>query len=143
MLALLMVSAKSDNAHDLMIVDLAVPASLTPTATSGIVYFTIMNHGPEDDDLLSVTTPVAPSATLHESYQDGDVAKMRDLETIDVPPGSLVKLQQGSKHVMLTGMPSPLKKGDKVVLNLVFAKAGTINVEAIVGDAVTGHVHAE
>lgn len=143
MLALLIVPAKSENAHNLMIIDLAIPASLTPTATSGIVYFTIMNHGPVDDDLLTVSTPTATSATLHESYQDGDVAKMRDLEAVDVPPGGLIKLQQGGKHVMLMGLRSPFKKGDKVMLKMVFAKAGEIKVEATVGDAVTGHVHAE
>ncbi len=142
-LALLIWPAKGGNAHDLMIIDVAVPASLTPLSKSGIIYFTIMNHGPIDDDLISVSTPAAASATLHESYQDGDISKMRDLETVDVPPGALVKLEQGGKHVMLTGLPSPLKKGDKLMFKLVFAKAGTMEVEAIVGDAVTGHVHAE
>lgn len=143
MLALLAWPAKSENVHDLMIMDVSVPASLTPSATSGIVYLTIMNHGVVNDDLLSVTTPAAASATLHESFQEGDVAKMRDLEGIDVSPGSSVKLEQGGKHIMLMGLQAPLKKGEKFMLNLVFAKAGEIKVEATVGDAVTGHVHTE
>jgi periplasmic copper chaperone A len=142
-LALLAWPAKGAEPHDLMIVDLAVPASLTPNATSGIVYFTIMSHGNVEDQLIAVSTPIAKSATLHESYQEGDIAKMRELKSIDVIPGRLTKLEQGGQHVMLTGLNSPLKKGDKVLLNLVFAKAGEIEVEATVGDTVSGHVHTE
>lgn len=141
--ALLAWPAKGAEPHDLMIVDVAVPASLTPNAKSGIVYFTLMNHSTTDDQLLSVSTPIAASATLHESYQEGDVAKMHDLEIINLPPGSMVKLEQGGKHVMLMGLQAPLKKGDKIMLNLVFRKAGEVKVEAIVGDAVIGHVHAD
>lgn len=141
--ALLALPVKGSLAHDLMIVNVAVPASLTPGATSGIIYFTVMNHGPEDDKLVSVSTPVATSAMLHESYQDGDVAKMRMLPDVDIPPGGFVKLEQGGKHVMLTGLTSPLKKGDKITVTVTFEKAGPLRVEATVGDPVTGQVPSE
>jgi periplasmic copper chaperone A len=139
--ALLAWPAKANDVQHIMITDVAVPASLTPTATSGVAYFTIMSHGKELEQLISVSSPSAKTATLHESYQENDVAKMRELVAIDVTPGRLTKLQQGGQHVMLTGLTAPLKKGDTVVFNLVFATAGEMKVEAIVGDAVTGHVH--
>jgi periplasmic copper chaperone A len=132
----------SENPH-VMIMDISVPASLTSQATSGIVYFSIMNHGTTDDTLLSVATPAATSASLHESYQDGDIAKMRDLASVTVPADSTVKLEQGGKHVMLTGLKRPMKPGDDITLQLVFAKAGVLNVEAKVGAAVSGHIHAD
>jgi periplasmic copper chaperone A len=142
-LALLTASAKSAGTHDMMILDVKVPASLTPNATSAVAYFTIMSHGTVEDALMSVSTPVASNATLHESYRDGDIAKMRELVSIDVTPGRLVKLEQGGMHVMLTGLKSPLKKGDEIVLSLTFAKAGEIQVKATVGEAVAGHVHTD
>jgi periplasmic copper chaperone A len=140
-LALLSLPAKGQSPHDLMIVNAQAPAALVPTATSGIVYFTIMNHGPKADALLAVSTPRAKSATLHESYQDGDIAKMRDLERIDVPPGGFVELKQGARHVMLTGLAQPLKEGEGLVLELLFEKAGKLPVKVTVGKPTTGHNH--
>jgi periplasmic copper chaperone A len=141
-LALLVLPAKAQDAHDLMIVNAAAPASLVPTATSAAVYFAIMNHGPVEDELVSVASPQAASATLHESYMEADVAKMRDLASIDVPPGGMVELKQGARHVMLTGLSKPLKEGDELVLELTFAKAGKVPVKITVGKAVTGHTHS-
>jgi periplasmic copper chaperone A len=141
--ALLSWPAKANDHHHIMITDVIVPASLTPTASSAVAYFTIMSHGNEEDKLISVSSPSAQNTSLHESVQENDVAKMRELPSIDVIPGRLTKLEQGGQHVMLTGLAAPLKKGDTVVLNLVFAIAGEIKVDAIVGDAVTEHVHGD
>jgi periplasmic copper chaperone A len=140
-LASLGLFAKAQEPHDLMIVNASAPASLVPTATSAAVYFAIMNHGPVDDELLSVTTPRASSATLHESYIEADVAKMRDLKSIDVPPGGFVELKQGARHIMLTGLSAPLKEGDVLELELIFEKAGKVPIKISIGKAVPDHNH--
>jgi periplasmic copper chaperone A len=141
-LALLGLPAKGQDAHDLMIVNVTAPAALVPTATSGIVYFAIMNHGPTADALVSVSTTRAKSATLHESFLEGDIAKMRDLERIDVPPGGFVELKQGGRHVMLTGLAAPLKQGEEVQLELMFEKAGKLQLKVKIGAPAIGHDHS-
>jgi periplasmic copper chaperone A len=140
-LALFSLPAFAQTSHDLMIVNAFAPAPLVPTAQAAAVYFTVMNHGPEDDELLSVSTPAATSATLHTSVLENDVWKMRPLTSIDIPPGALVQLVPGARHVMLTGLKAPLKEGDNIALRLLFEKAGTIDVTIPVGKAVQGHEH--
>ncbi len=67
-------------ASDIMVMNAMARASLTPVAKSGAVYFSIMNHGADDDVLVSISTPIATSAEVHETKMDGDVMQMRALE---------------------------------------------------------------
>lgn len=141
-LALLVVPAKAQNAHDIMIVNAMAPASLTQSATSAAIYFGVMNHGPTDDVLLSATTPRANAALLHENYQEGDVMKMRELTSLAIPKGGFVELQPGSRHLMLTGLTSPFKPGEVIPLELKFEKAGVVKLDVKVGKAAAGHIHS-
>ena len=144
MLALLAHPAKPPawaDASDLMIVNVQAPASLVPTAKTAVIYFAIVNHGPESDRLIAVSTPAAKSASLHESVADGDVMMMRELQAIDVPSGGFVELKQGAIHVMLTGLVAPLIKDEMIELSLTFEKSGVIPVKVKIGDKVSGHLH--
>jgi periplasmic copper chaperone A len=131
-LASLVGTAKAGEATDLMIVNVELPASLVPTATSGVLYFTVMNHGAVDDELISVATPRAKSAMLHENRMEGDVMKMEMLMSIDIPPGGTVTLDKGGRHVMLTGLDAPLKDGEVVPVELTFENAGVVRIDAVV-----------
>ncbi len=41
------------------------------SAAPGVVYLTIENHGPQADRLLSLATPIARHASLHETIREG------------------------------------------------------------------------
>jgi periplasmic copper chaperone A len=140
-LAFIVLPAKAQQPHDLMVINMLAPASLTPTTTSGVIYFVVMNHGPDDDDLLAVSTPRAKAATLHTTIMDGDVMKMRALESVHIPPGGFVKFEAGGQHVMLTGLDAPLKAGEVIQLDLTFKKAGVMQMDVEVGKAAGGHIH--
>lgn len=131
-------------ASDIMVMNATARASLTPTAKTGAIYFSVMSHGTTEDRLLSISTPAASSAEVHETIVDGDVMKMRAIEGgLIIAPGKTYEMKPGGIHVMLMGLKAPLKKGDTVALELVFEKAGVVKVEAPVGDIGAGHDHGE
>jgi periplasmic copper chaperone A len=144
MLAAFLCTMQVAVASDIMVMNAMARASLTPMAKSGAVYFSIMNHGGVDDVLVSISTPVATSAEVHETKMDGDVMKMRALDKpLAITAGSTIKLEPGGFHVMLTGLKAPLKKGEIVALELTFEKAGVMKLDVPVGDVAVGHEHGD
>jgi periplasmic copper chaperone A len=131
-------------ASDIMVMNAMARASLTPVAKSGAVYLSIMNHGNTDDKLLSLSATKAATAEIHETTMDGDVMKMRALETaLNIPAGATVEMKPGGVHIMLTGLKAPMKKGDVVAVTLVFERAGPVKLDVPVGDVAAEHDHGE
>ncbi len=95
----------------------------------GVAYLTIVNDGIAPDRLLTVSTPAAKRASLHRSVIRDGIARMRLVDTIDIPPGAELALEPGGLHVMLMGLEAPLKRGQSFPLSLVFERAGEIDVE--------------
>jgi len=93
----------------------------------GVVYLTIKG-GDAGDTLLSASTPVAPKAELHESYEENGVMKMRPIASLPVAAGKMVMLKPGGYHIMLVGLTKALTPGETFPLTLDFAKAGDITV---------------
>ena len=70
--------------------------------------------------LVSVASPAAGVAEIHEMAMDGSVMKMRALPNgLELPAGKTVELKPGGYHVMLMDLKQPLKAGDVVPLTLV------------------------
>lgn len=86
--------------------------------------------------LLSVASPLAGVAEIHEMAMDGNVMKMRAVTAVDLPAGKTVELKPGGYHVMLMELKQPLKAGEAVPVTLVVEGAGgkreTIEVKAVV-----------
>jgi copper(I)-binding protein len=100
----------------------------------GVVYLTIIASG-SPDALTGVSSPIAPKAELHESYNDNGVEKMRPVASLPVTPGTPVMLKPGGYHIMLVGLMRALNAGDSFPVTLRFAKAGAITVTAMVEKA--------
>ena len=74
--------------------------------------------------LLSVSSPVAAYAEVHEMRMDGDVMQMRPLaDGLELPAGKPVALTPGGYHIMLMDLKSQLKVNTTVPLTLVFKDA--------------------
>lgn len=73
--------------------------------------------------LLSVSSPVAGVAEVHEMKMEGDVMRMRAVSALDLPAGQTVELKPGGYHVMLMNLKTPLLKDTTVPLTLVFKDA--------------------
>jgi periplasmic copper chaperone A len=135
MLAALLAFVQAVVAADITIVNAKARASLTPTATSGAVYFSVENKGSADEKLLAVITPAAASAMIHETTMVDNVMKMRMVEGgLVIPAGQTRDLATGGTHVMLMGLKAPLKIGDTIQLELLFETAGKITLQVPVGN---------
>src|SRR5690606_19701203 len=98
------------------------------------VYLTIVNAGPQADQLLGAKTPVAAEVGLHAVTIQGDIVRMRVAPVIPVPAEGRIILRPGAWHIMLTGLKSPLEKQTSFPLPLSFKKAGSVTVEIAVRD---------
>lgn len=76
---------------------------------------------PSASKLVSVSSPVAGVAEVHEMKLEGDVMKMRALTAgLDLPSGKPVELKPGGYHIMLMDLKLPLQKDTTIPLKLVF-----------------------
>lgn len=77
-----------------------------------------------ESTLVSVSSPVAGVAELHEMKMDGDVMKMRAVEGgLKLAPGKTLELKPGGYHIMLMDLKMPLRKDTTIPLSLVFKDA--------------------
>jgi len=74
---------------------------------------------PAASTLISVSTPVAGVAEVHEMKMDGDVMRMRPLaKGLELPAGKAVQLQPGGYHLMLMDLKLPLQKDTTIPVTL-------------------------
>ena len=109
-----------------------------PLSEYGVAYFNVSNSGQNDDTLLEIKIPgeIARSASIHDVIHDGEMMRMREVTNgKKIPAGETIKFQPSSSHIMLEGLPKPLKLDDKFTIELVFANAGNVPVEIWVEDA--------
>jgi copper(I)-binding protein len=130
-------------ANDVMVKGAFARASAFSTAKSGAVYMTLTNQSSAPDRLLEVTTDAAMNAEVHESSEKDGVATMRSVDGLEIPAGGSVDLKPGSYHIMLGSLKAPLKKGDMIMLQLKFERAGVVDVMVHVGDVAEEHAHTE
>lgn len=71
---------------------------------------------------ISASSPLTPSVEVHEMAIQGDVMRMRQVQSVDLPAGQAVELKPGGHHIMLMNLKSQVKEGDVVPLTLVFER---------------------
>ena len=99
-----------------------------PGQTSGAVYATLDNRGP-DDRLTGAATDRAAMAMIHKSETVDGVARMRMAGDVPIASGSTVVLAPGGTHIMLEGLKAPLVAGETLPLELRFASGGAHKVD--------------
>ena len=82
-----------------------------------------------NDKLLSVSAEVSKTVELHEMKMEGDVMRMRQVDSIALPAGKTVELKPGGLHIMFMGLKAPLKAGESFPMKLKFEKAGEVTVD--------------
>ena len=99
-------------------------------------FLQIENQGKQDDALLSASSPAAERVEIHSMSMQGDVMKMRAVDTLPVKAGEKITMQPGQGyHLMLMGLKKSLKAGEKIPVTLNFRDAGNIRVTADVVEA--------
>ena len=91
-------------------------------------YLKLDNKG-ADDRLVSASAAVSTAVELHVMKMEGDVMRMRQVDSIELPAGKTVELKPGGFHIMFIGLKAPLKAGDQFPMKLKFEKAGEVTVD--------------
>jgi copper(I)-binding protein len=105
---------------------------MPPTAPTAAVYFIIHNKGASADRLLSVETPVAGKAEMHEHIDQNGLMKMQQVQFVTVPAGGEATFAPMAYHVMLFNLKQQGKDGERFPLTLHFEKAGEVTVQVAV-----------
>lgn len=101
-------------------------------ATVGVAFMEIRTEPGTADKLVSASSPAAGRVEIHTHIKDGDVMKMRRVDSLDLEPGNSRVLRPSGEHIMMFDLKQPLNEGDLIRLTLVFEKAGAIEVEGTV-----------
>lgn len=126
--------AQTHQAGDLTI-DRPFARATVSGQASAAAYITVENKGRSGDRLVSASTPAAKSVELHTMSRDGDIMRMREVKDIPVAAGTSVAMKPGDGyHLMLMGLKSPIKTGDKFPMTLTFEKAGKVDISVSVED---------
>jgi copper(I)-binding protein len=110
-----------------------------PGAKVGVGYMEIRNRGAQPERLLGASSPLAQRVEMHVTRSEGDVMRMRQVQSFEIPAGERVEPGPGGGHLMLVDLARPLKKGERVPLTLRFERAGEIAVEMEVQELGSRH----
>ena len=110
-----------------------------PGAKVAVGYMEIGNVGSRPDRLLAATTPAAQRVEMHVTERDGEVMKMRQVETFEIPARERTTLRPGGAHLMLVDLARPLKKGERFTMKLRFERAGELEIELEVQELGSRH----
>jgi copper(I)-binding protein len=113
-----------------------MPAPSMDTMAAG--FFTVSNSGGADT-LNSVTSGLAKDVTLHSTKGGA----MEEEKSFAVPAKGSLDFASGGNHLMFEKLTHKPEQGEKVSVELHFAKTGTVKVEMPVKSATynpkTGH----
>jgi copper(I)-binding protein len=108
-------------------------------AKVGVGYMEIRNRGKQAERLLGASSPLAQRVEMHVTRREGEVMRMRQVESFAIPASERVQLRPGGGHLMLVDLARPLKQGERVPLTLRFERAGEVEIEMEVQEIGSRH----
>ena len=116
--------------------------------TVAAAFLSIINKGPDDDRLVTASSPLAERVELHGIKVVGADIEMRPLARgLAIHAGNTATLKPRGYHLLLLGVKAPLGKGSILPVTLTFEKAGAVTVEfaveeqGLIGEAVLHEEH--
>jgi periplasmic copper chaperone A len=96
-----------------------------PGQDSASIQLTITSK--KDAAIIDVASGSAQSGEIHTMVMEGDVMKMRAIESLPLPAKTPVTLGADGNHLMLIGLRAPLKAGRKLpfAVTVKFADGST------------------
>lgn len=114
----LLSSCSNEPGPPLVATDLELTAAMPGTSTSA-AYLTLTNNGDELIRITKVSSPQYGLIEIHESTVEGDIARMRQIDELEINPHGSVHLQRGGIHLM---MMRPMANISNVTLNFYDGK---------------------
>lgn len=106
-----------------------------PGQTNGAGYLEFKNTSGQTAALVSIKSDRAHHVELHTTVREGGVAKMREVEKIDIPANASVKLAPGGLHIMFIGLTKPFSTDEVVPVTLNFSDGRSATVSFTVRPA--------
>jgi len=105
------------------------------TGRPAVAYFNLHASG-GGPALVSVTSPAAIRAELHETMMQGAMSAMAPVAQVPLPKTGPLVFAPGGKHVMLFDVNPVVKPGGTMVLRFTFADGSVLEQPAkVVGPA--------
>ena len=96
----------------------------------GAGYF-MLHAGPVDDRLMSVSSPQAIRAEMHDMSMKDGIMKMAAIDGgLAVPARGTVTFDSGGKHVMLFDISPNVKPGGTMTLRFSMVSGGMLEAQA-------------
>ena len=95
-------------------------------------YVSIFNQSDKDLVIKSITSTICEVAEIHDTVLEGEIMRMKKVESLNIPARSEFYFQPGSTHIMLMGLNKELKDGTTFKLNFEFRNKQNLNVEIMV-----------
>ncbi len=86
----------------------------------------------QSGQVLSVDTPVAGKAEMHEHIDQNGLMKMQQVQFVTIPAGGEATFAPMAYHVMLFNLKQQAREGERFPLTLHFEKAGEVTVQVAV-----------
>jgi copper(I)-binding protein len=100
-------------------------------AMAGVVYVTVKDSG-APTTLVSVSTPIAAQAEMHQSVMRNGMMEMLPVKSLPIAPDAPITFSPDGYHIMLTGLTQPLSAGQTFPLTLTFANGGSVTTTVTV-----------
>jgi len=111
-----MLVAAQANAGEVKVKD-AWTRATAPGQDSAMVQLVITSK--KAAKLVGVACKDANTSELHSMVMEGEMMKMRQVDSIDLPAGKAVDLGAAGYHLMLIGLKKPLEAGKKTNCEMV------------------------
>ncbi|EGQ7936882.1 copper chaperone PCu(A)C [Vibrio vulnificus] len=116
--------------------------AMAPGAVNSAVFVELMNRSDNVRTIVAAETPAAGKVELHDVIKEGDVMKMRQVESIEIPAKGKTVLKPGSLHIMLFDLKAPLNEGEQIDVTVTFANGEKMTFKAPVKKVMTGMQHS-
>ena len=100
LLAAACVAACSEDKAPLVATDVVLNKPM-PGMSMSAGYLTLTNNSSEPITITRASSSAFAAVEIHESVIEDDIARMRPLAEVTIPPGEAVRFEPGGKHLML------------------------------------------
>ena len=111
------------------VTDVTIFAPL-PGSKMSVAYLTIANNTAEPLVISAITSPQFEAVEIHETTMTNDIARMRRIEALTIPPGRSTELREGAQHLMLMRPIGDPALGDAITLFIRDAAGGEVVVRS-------------
>lgn len=104
-----------------------------PAARMTAGYLKLRNTGTEPVVLIGAESPLFNAVEIHGTVTVDGMARMRQQESVTIPPGETVSFEPGGLHLMLMQAVEQIPAQGQVPLRLLLADGDSIEVVAPIG----------